>query len=605
MIHRHFVGAGCRLIIPLMLAACAAAAGIRHKATPEPTVNHRTSGGPAMAMGADNSRFFRIAADRQGQRGPTAGGLDLSLRRYRQRPDRSARHGVRPRPQRFAGGRGRRQRQGAVGPRKHEWHDQPRLQLLGERGRQRPASDLRDGRPAAGDRRAHRQVHHRPSATAAWWTCAWASTAATRPASASSSRTRRARCSRTCSSRGSAPGEGYMAPPGDIRAYDVLSGKLVWTFHTVPRPGEFGYDTWPKDAWRYIGGVNNWGELTIDAARGIAYIPLGSPNYDFFGADRHRRQPVRHFDRRAGRAHRQAPAGISSWCTTTCGTWTRARHHSSPPSAMRASAATWSRWPARPAGCMCSIATRVNPSGQSRNARYRRSTHAGRAEPGRRSRCRPSRSRSRGTASRSADISPYLSEQEVRDIPQAPRGGHQPGRVHADQPARTPCISPPTRAAPCSAARPGSRTAAPSMSSRMTIPASCTWWIRMPRRRRRGGGGPPARAARPGDLPGAVPGLPWRPPPGHRQRRAAGVCRSRSCQWCRGAAHRASTPRASAPCSRPARDACRRLHICPRTTWKNLVRYLTAAPGGARGQGAGPGGFGARGRAAGPGAPPS
>jgi quinoprotein glucose dehydrogenase len=85
---------------------------------------------------------------------------------------------------------------------------------------------------------------------------------------------------------GSATGEGYMAPPGDIRAYDVLSGKLVWTFHTVPRPGEFGYDTWPKDAWKYVGGTNNWGEMTIDTARGIAYVPLGSPTYDFYGADR-------------------------------------------------------------------------------------------------------------------------------------------------------------------------------------------------------------------------------------------------------------------------------------------------------------------------------
>ncbi len=52
-----------------------------------------------------------------------------------------------------------------------------------------------------------------------------------------------------------------MSPPGDLRAYDVLTGKLVWTFHTVPRPGEFGYDTWPKDAWKYIGGVNTWGEI--------------------------------------------------------------------------------------------------------------------------------------------------------------------------------------------------------------------------------------------------------------------------------------------------------------------------------------------------------
>ncbi|HVG70814.1 MAG TPA: PQQ-binding-like beta-propeller repeat protein [Vicinamibacterales bacterium] len=85
---------------------------------------------------------------------------------------------------------------------------------------------------------------------------------------------------------GSATGEGYMSPPGDIRAYDILSGKLVWTFHTVPRPGEFGYDTWPKDAWKYVGGVNNWGEMTVDAGRGIVYIPLGSPTYDFYGVDR-------------------------------------------------------------------------------------------------------------------------------------------------------------------------------------------------------------------------------------------------------------------------------------------------------------------------------
>src|SRR6188768_3985432 len=85
---------------------------------------------------------------------------------------------------------------------------------------------------------------------------------------------------------GSAPGEGYMSPPGDIRAYDVQTGKIVWTFHTVPRPGEFGYETWPKDAWQYIGGVNNWGEMTVDAARGTVYVPLGSPSYDFYGVDR-------------------------------------------------------------------------------------------------------------------------------------------------------------------------------------------------------------------------------------------------------------------------------------------------------------------------------
>jgi quinoprotein glucose dehydrogenase len=85
---------------------------------------------------------------------------------------------------------------------------------------------------------------------------------------------------------GSATGEGYLSPPGDLRAYDVLSGKLVWQFHTVPHPGEFGYETWPKDAWKYIGGTNTWGELTVDVQRGIAYFPTASPTYDYYGADR-------------------------------------------------------------------------------------------------------------------------------------------------------------------------------------------------------------------------------------------------------------------------------------------------------------------------------
>jgi glucose dehydrogenase len=85
---------------------------------------------------------------------------------------------------------------------------------------------------------------------------------------------------------GSAPGEGFGSAPGDIRAYDLLTGKLVWTFHTIPHPGEFGYDTWPPDAWKYVGGANSWGELSLDEKRGIAYFALGAPTYDFYGADR-------------------------------------------------------------------------------------------------------------------------------------------------------------------------------------------------------------------------------------------------------------------------------------------------------------------------------
>ena len=86
---------------------------------------------------------------------------------------------------------------------------------------------------------------------------------------------------------GSATGEAYLSPPGDLRAYDIVTGKLAWQFHTVPHPGEFGYDTWPKDAWKYIGGTNTWGEITIDPERGIAYFPTGSATFDFYGADRH------------------------------------------------------------------------------------------------------------------------------------------------------------------------------------------------------------------------------------------------------------------------------------------------------------------------------
>ena len=85
---------------------------------------------------------------------------------------------------------------------------------------------------------------------------------------------------------GSATGEGFMSPPGDLRAYNVLTGKLEWQFRTIPHPGDEGYDQWPKDAWRYVGGANTWGEITIDTKRGIAYFPTGSATYDFYGADR-------------------------------------------------------------------------------------------------------------------------------------------------------------------------------------------------------------------------------------------------------------------------------------------------------------------------------
>ena len=80
--------------------------------------------------------------------------------------------------------------------------------------------------------------------------------------------------------------EALPAPPGDVRAYDVRTGKLRWSFHTIPHPGEFGYDTWPPDAWTYSGGANNWAGMALDEKRGIVYVPTGSAASDFYGADR-------------------------------------------------------------------------------------------------------------------------------------------------------------------------------------------------------------------------------------------------------------------------------------------------------------------------------
>ena len=85
---------------------------------------------------------------------------------------------------------------------------------------------------------------------------------------------------------GGANPETHPAPPGDIRAFDVRTGALRWTFHTIPRPGEFGYDTWPKDAWQDAGAANNWAGMTVDTKRGIVYVPTGSAVFDFYGGDR-------------------------------------------------------------------------------------------------------------------------------------------------------------------------------------------------------------------------------------------------------------------------------------------------------------------------------
>jgi quinoprotein glucose dehydrogenase len=80
--------------------------------------------------------------------------------------------------------------------------------------------------------------------------------------------------------------EDLPSAPGDIRAYDTRTGKLRWSFHTIPHPGEFGYKTWPADAWKYSGGANNWAGMAVDEKRGLVFAPTGSAAFDFYGANR-------------------------------------------------------------------------------------------------------------------------------------------------------------------------------------------------------------------------------------------------------------------------------------------------------------------------------
>jgi len=75
-------------------------------------------------------------------------------------------------------------------------------------------------------------------------------------------------------------------PPGDIRAFDAHTGKQVWSFRPIPQPGEFGNDTWGADSWSYTGHTNAWPPMTLDAARGLVYVPLGTPSNDFYGGRR-------------------------------------------------------------------------------------------------------------------------------------------------------------------------------------------------------------------------------------------------------------------------------------------------------------------------------
>ena len=86
---------------------------------------------------------------------------------------------------------------------------------------------------------------------------------------------------------GTRVGEGPGSSPGHIRAYNVLTGTIEWTFHTIPQPGEFGHETWPEETYKTVGGANSWSGNAVDLERGIVYFPTGSAAFDWYGGDRH------------------------------------------------------------------------------------------------------------------------------------------------------------------------------------------------------------------------------------------------------------------------------------------------------------------------------
>ncbi len=115
-----------------------------------------------------------------------------------------------------------------------------------------------------------------------------------------------------------AAGASFNANPADIHAYDVRTGELEWVFHTLPRPGEFGADTWANRD-EMVGGGHNWSEMTVDPDRGMVFIPTGTARYDFYGANRLGQNlfanSIVALDARTG----ERLCGTSRPCITTCG----------------------------------------------------------------------------------------------------------------------------------------------------------------------------------------------------------------------------------------------------------------------------------------------
>ena len=133
---------------------------------------------------------------------------------------------------------------------------------------------------------------------------------------------------------------------GLVRAFDVRTGKLLWPFNTIPRPGEFGNDTWLNDSWAVNGNAGVWTQITVDEELGLVYLPVETPSSDYYGGHRPGNnlfaESLVCVDLKTGSA-----SGTSSSCTIRSGITTCRRRRSCSTSTSTASRASWSRVPSK------------------------------------------------------------------------------------------------------------------------------------------------------------------------------------------------------------------------------------------------------------------
>ena len=188
-------------------------------------------------------------------------------------------------------------------------------------------------------------------------------------------------------------------PPGDVRAFDARTGKLVWTFHTIPQAGEFGNDTWGGDSWKFTGHTNVWAPMSLDDQRGLLYLPVTTPSNDYYGA----RRPGQNLFAESI-VCLDALTGTRKWHFQVVhhGLWDYDLPAAPILATITVAGAASTPWcnSRNKVLCLCSIASRANRCGRSKNAPCHRAT-CRENRPGKRNRSQPGHQRLPSRASRS------------------------------------------------------------------------------------------------------------------------------------------------------------------------------------------------------------